>query len=279
MSTGFDGIDLVAVRSPTLPPATHTNAWILGVESLTVVDPASPWDDEQQRLFEHLWARAESGVPVERIFLTHHHLDHVSGAMDLKARLAKRDVHVPIVAHEQTARLVADRVEVAHHVADREVLDCGGLPFVAHHTPGHAPGHLALHQEASGAVIAGDMVAGVGTIAIDPSEGDLQQYLDSLEHLRSLAPSALMPAHGPILEHADTVLSFYVAHRNGRSDQIRAALAETGSASPLELAPTIYPELDPAFHPIAAAQILTHLKWLGDHGLVRAADGDRWCAE
>lgn len=279
MQPPHPGIDLVEVRTPTLPPATHTNTWLVGEGRITVVDPASPWEDEQARLFDVLWERVSAGESVERIFLTHHHHDHVSGAVDLQRRLQELGHQVPIVAHALTAELLADRVPVQETVADGARLDCGGRVLEALHTPGHAPGHLVLHDLESGVMIAGDMVAGVGTIVLDPTEGDLQHYLDSLQRMEDRDPTALLPAHGPVLEHPRAVLSFYRAHRNSRSDQIRVALGQLGQSSPLELAPEVYPELPPEHHPLAAAQILTHLRWLRDHGLAVEDPGTgRWAA-
>ena len=153
----------------------------------------------------------------------------------------------------------------------------GGIELTALFTPGHAPGHLALLQRDTGTVVAGDLVAGVGTIAIDPREGNLQDYLDSLERLKQEGATTLLPAHGPALTEATAVIEFYVAHRHSRSEQIAEALSTLGEASPLELAPVVYPDLDPTFHPLAAAQILTHLHWLRDHGMAKAISaGKRW---
>lgn len=276
MGLSFPQIDVVPVRTPTLPPATHTNTWILGDAHLSIVDPASPWEDEQARLFADLSARVEAGATIERIVLTHHHHDHVSGAVDLQRRFAQRGCVLPIATHAATAALLS--FEIQETIVDRQVLRCDGLQLVAHHTPGHAPGHLVFHDPDSGAVVAGDLVAGIGTIAIDPREGDLQDYLDSLEHVRGLSPTALLPAHGPILEHPDTVLSFYVAHRNSRSQQILEALDPLGLATPMQLAPLVYPQLPEAHHPLAAAQILTHLHWLRNASLATEPEPGRWRA-
>ena len=276
MTAPLPGITVVPVRTPTLPPATHTNTWIVGDGQLTVIDPASPWEDQQAHLFASLRARIDRGERIERLFLTHHHLDHVSGAADLQQRLRAVGQDVPIAAHAITAALVADRLEVDVHIEHEQALACGGRTLVAHLTPGHAPGHLALHDPDSGVVVAGDLVAGIGTIAIDPEEGDLQQYLDSLAYVSGLEPTRLLPAHGPVLEHPETVLSFYVAHRHARTEQIRDALDRLGRATPLELAPHVYPELDVGYHPLAAAQILTHLKWLDRFGVAAAGDDARW---
>ena len=130
-------------------------------------------------------------------------------------------------------------------------------------------GHLVLQDAASGMVVAGDMVAGVGTIAIEPHDGGhLATYLASLDALRALRPTALLPAHGPVLHEADSVLAFYIAHRHGRTDQIRRALDEGGASTALGLAPRVYTELDPRFYPLAAVQISAHLIFLAEQGLV-----------
>lgn len=276
MTTDVNGAAVVQVRTPTLPPATHTNAWVLGEgDALTVVDPASPYEDERARLFAELRAAIADGREVRRLFLTHHHQDHVSGAVDLRDRLGAAGHAVPIAAHPVTAELVRGSIAVDELVHDGDVLD-GTL--VAHHTPGHAPGHLVLHHQLHGWVVAGDMVAGIGTIVLDPDEGDLQQYLDSLERVRALAPTALLPAHGPVLPHADAVISFYVAHRHQRTDQIRVAVERLGRCTPIEIAPVVYPELPEPMRLVAAAQITTHLRWMSDHGLVDRDSAGRWAS-
>lgn len=262
---------VVSVRTPTLPPATHTNTWIYGEDSLTIIDPASPYDDEQGRLFSLVLAEIARGRQIRRLLLTHHHLDHVSGAADLQQRLRHAGYDVPIAAHPATTSRVSDRMRIDETILDGDDVD--GL--VAMHTPGHAPGHIALlHPD--GWVIAGDLVAGVGTIVIDPDEGDLQQYLDSLERVRATGARSLMPAHGPVLSNAEMVLSFYVAHRNQRTEQIRAALDRAGTAAPIDLVSAVYPELPAFLAPVAAAQIQTHLQWLVQHGLCTSQPDGRW---
>jgi len=263
-------VDRFPVRTPTLPPATHTNVWCLGDEALTVVDPASPYEDQRIALFEALRSRIEGGSTVERIVLTHHHHDHVAGADDLRARLAEIGQSTPIFAHAATARLVGFEVDELLH--DGDVLRAGGS-WEVRHTPGHAPGHVVLHEPETGVVVAGDLVAGISTIVIDPAEGSLAEYLASLERVDSWSPSVLLPAHGDALPPA--VLAAYIAHRHTRTDQVRSALSGRSGAAPIELVPEIYPELPTSMHGFAAIQVRAHLLWLEDRGEVSVDEG-RW---
>lgn len=246
-----DGIRCIPVRTPTLPPATHTNVWVLGEHHVTVVDPASPYPDEQQRLDAIL-----ETVMVERIVLTHHHADHVGGAIALQSTTGAR-----IAAHPLTQQRLDFAVDET--LTGDEVLATDAGFWRVIHTPGHASGHLCLHNPGIATLVMGDMVAGIGTILLDPPEGDLGLYLHSLQMLRELNPKRLLPAHGPVIENGIGCLSEYIQHRHMRTEQIAAALAELGTASPLTIAKQVYgAQIPDSFMPVAARQVLTHLNWL-----------------
>jgi glyoxylase-like metal-dependent hydrolase (beta-lactamase superfamily II) len=229
-----------------------------------VVDPASPYDEEQAALDAALDALPK---PVVEIFLTHHHLDHVSGA----AHLAKR-LGIGIAAHALTAEKLRGRVEVTRIIDEGErVADS----FVALHTPGHAPGHLCLHDEKSNALVCGDMIASIGTIIIEPDDdGDMGVYLDQLTRLRAMKASVLLPAHGPPVEDADGKLAFYVKHRLEREAKVIAALSSEPRTVE-ELVPPSYPEVQPQIWPLAARSLLAHLYKLKNEGRARENEG-RW---
>jgi glyoxylase-like metal-dependent hydrolase (beta-lactamase superfamily II) len=269
METFAPGIRVVAVRSPTLPPATHTNAWLLGDDEVAVVDPAADDPDEQARLVAAL---DDAGVRPRWLVLTHHHRDHVAGALALQQAWTARGHPLTVCAHAETAARIP--LPVDQRIDDGDTLSWGGRRYTAHFTPGHAPGHLAYQCAASGAVVAGDLVAGVGTIAISPLDGHLGDYLASLERLRRLGPTALLPAHGPALLHPETVLTTYIAHRHQRSEQIRVALGQAGRADADALVAAVYPGLDPRVRWAAIGQIESHLRWLAEHGVVRASRGE-----
>ena len=258
------GIRVLALRTPTLPPAAHTNVYLVGPQGgpVAVVDPGSPYGDQQQVLDDEL---AKAGG-VSRVLLTHHHGDHVGGAAVLAARW-----RVPIAAHANTQRRLAGRVEVTELVDDGDVIfTYAGGDAVAVFTPGHADGHLCF--EIGGAIIAGDMVAGIGTILIDPSEGDMALYLASLEKLRDRPQATLLPAHGPAIPDGHAKLTEYLAHRRMREVRVVAALDGTVA----ELVARAYSDTPAVLWPLAERSLLAHLVKLERDGVAREVDG-RWC--
>jgi glyoxylase-like metal-dependent hydrolase (beta-lactamase superfamily II) len=259
-------------RSPTLPPATHTNAYILGEHELVIVDPGTPSVDENNRLLAYLRTlsqdaeRAGKQLRVIGIFLTHHHRDHVSGAAYLQ-----RALQVPVWAHHQTAV----RVEVLHReedlrvhriIEDGEVLELGGARFEALHTPGHAPGHLCLFDAQTRDLIAGDMAASVGTILIHPDDdGDMGQYVRELQRLLDLRPQRLWPAHGAVVKDAPSLLQRYLDHRHLREQKVLAAL-DPQPRSLMELLLQAYSDTPAALHGLASGSLRAHLYKLKDEG-------------
>lgn len=276
-TTGFQehvpGILVCPLRTPTLPPATHTSCYLVGAGEVVVVDPASPHPEEQAALDRVVDELAAQERRVVEVWLTHHHMDHVSGAAHLAARLG-----VPVAAHARTAALLHGRVRVARLLADGDTRDLAGDPprrLRAVHTPGHAPGHLCFLDEYTGALVAGDMVAGVGTILIEPREGHMGQYLGSLRRMKELAPSALLPAHGPVIADAGAKLDEYVRHRLWREERVVDALRHLGAATLGQLVPAVYADVPPAVYPLAERSLLAHLVTLAEAGRARR-DGERW---
>jgi ribonuclease/clavin/mitogillin len=266
-------ITAFAVRTPTLPPATHTSCYLIGDREVVVVDPASPYEDEQQALDRLIDDWAAQGRAVVSIWLTHHHGDHVGGAQHLAERLG-----VPIAAHAETAARLQGRVRVDRALRDGDVLHLAGDPpcaLRAVHTPGHAPGHLCFLAEHENVLVAGDMVAGVGTILIEPSEGNMNQYLASLARMKALAPRLLLPAHGPFIAAVAAKLDEYLAHRLWRERRVVEALARLGAATSDALVPTAYADVPRAIFPLAERSLIAHLVKLVEDGRAERA-GDTW---
>ena len=255
------GIRVLALRTPTLPPATRTNVYLVGPEAgpVAVVDPGSPYLEEQAAL-----DRVLADVPPAAVLLTHHHGDHIGGAAALAERWS-----VPIVAHRLTAERLEGVVDVTELAEDGDVVHGATAIF----TPGHAHGHLCFGV--GDAVIAGDLVAGVGTILIEPGDGDMAVYFASLERLLARPPHALLPAHGPVIADGHAKLSEYLAHRKAREAKVVAALRDEPRGLD-ELVAEAYSDTPRVLWPLAERSLLAHLLKLAREQRARGAGDGRW---
>lgn len=261
-----EGFFLAALRTPTLPPATHTNCWLVpDGAGLAVVDPGAPDPAEQAFLFDVVDGLAAEGRPPTAIWLTHCHPDHTGAVAALAARH-----RLPVRAHPRAAGRVPSVAIAPLREGDR----LGGR-FRVLETPGHAPEHLAFLDERTGALLCGDLVSTLSTIVIDPPEGDMAEYERQLARMEALHPRTLYPAHGPPAPDAVGRLAAYRAHRREREALVVAALAEPAPLAGITA--RAYADTPPLAHPIAARSCLAVLIKLEREGRARR-DGDLWRA-
>ncbi|HTS78951.1 MAG TPA: MBL fold metallo-hydrolase [Myxococcaceae bacterium] len=262
------GVRLVALRTPTLLPATHTNSWILGTGELLIVDPGASDPAELERLVTQVRALSAEDCRPLAVVLTHHHLDHVGGAQAVSEQLG-----IPVWCHARTADRLAFRADRLLDEGDELALaGAPGMRWRVLHTPGHARGHISLVDTQSRAAVVGDMVAGQGTILIDPPEGEMAVYLHQLARLRDLPVRAVYPAHGPPLPDGPSALTLVIDHRAMRERRVTAALSTLGR--PLsELAADAYADTPTAPPYLAERSTLAILEKLRGEGVVREAAG------
>lgn len=263
-------LELFPARTPTLLPATHTNSYALGGREIVLVEPATPYDDERRAWVEWARALASKGREIVGIVVTHHHEDHIGGAAFLA-----RELGVPLWAHDLTVdRLPDDAKElVTRRLNDGDTFTLAGPrdeEWRVLHTPGHAPGHVCLHEPHARTLVVGDMVASVGTILIAPGDGDMQVYLEQLERLAALDGFVALPAHGDPIDAPSELFRKYVAHRLMREAKVLAAVAQAGAegATAIDLVPVAYADTPAHLWPIAKLSLEMHLEKLVREGKV-----------
>jgi glyoxylase-like metal-dependent hydrolase (beta-lactamase superfamily II) len=249
------------VLAPNPGPMTldGTNTWVLvepGGSEAVVVDPGP---DDERHLRSVLAVVDGLGAHVVTTLLTHGHADHSAGAVRF-ASLAGSPVRALDPAH----RLGDEGLGEGDDVRAGELL----LHVVA--TPGHTSDSLSFLVPADSAVLTGDTVLGRGTTVVAHPDGRLDDYLESLNRLRHLASdgavSTVLPGHGPSLSHARQAVENYLAHRQQRLDQVRAAVG-AGASTPHEVVERVYADVDRSLWPAAELSVRAQLDYL------RAEDG------
>src|SRR5215472_15385442 len=261
-------VQLFAARTPTLPPATHTNSYALGASEVMLVEPATPYEDEQRAWIE--WARAlgSHGRKPVAIFATHYHIDHVGGL-----EVLARELGLPVWAHAETSKRVGEEL-VTRRLSDGESITLGGEErWQVLETPGHAWGHLCLWSETERAVVVGDMVAGVGTILIAPGDGDMRLYLEQLDRLARLPARLALPAHGEPIDEPNRLFRHYIDHRLMREGKVLTAVTEAKEAAPEDLVPRAYDDTPAHLWPFALLSLQAHLDKLESEGRVCRVTG------
>ena len=240
------GVEVVPVKTATLPPADHTNAYLVGDPNgeFVLVDPACRMREGMEDLAEAVDRHRGELIA---ILFTHSHGDHI-GDMDL----LREAFDVPVWGSEYTSRTVhCDRI-----LSDGEILQLGCQEWTVLVTPGHHPGHVCLLSEAG--LVAGDMVAGIGTILIPPGTGDMDVYIEQLQRLQQLEPHLMFPSHGPVIPLPDKTLAYYIKHRMERHQRVLDAV-KSGLRIVSEIAIEAYANTPDAHPGLAQDQTLAHL--------------------
>ena len=267
------GVLLAPLMTRPLPPASHTNACVVGEERLYLVDPGTEDHGEQQQLWELLDELLDEGRTLLGILLTHHHSDHVGAVSECRQRYG-----LPVHAHQRTAAYLPE-IEFGGVLEHGQSLDLGlapdgepGWKLDVYHLPGHAPGHVVFKENRYGSVLAGDLVSTLSPILIDPSDGDLAAYMNSLKFLDSIAEAFVYPAHGPPVREGRRTIRRTIRHREEREARLLEIL-RMGEQTPAALLEQVYEGVPKELHALAMRSLLSGLIKLQREGKARKVDG------
>jgi endoribonuclease LACTB2 len=256
--------------NPGMMTGPGTNTYLIGRRDPILLDTGAGVPDYVPLLDGYLNERGWSQP--SRVVLTHRHRDHLGGVEHLRERY--RGLRVAKMIYRD-----AGLPEEVEDLRDGQTIEGDGVTLLALHTPGHASDHLCYYLAEEKAVFTGDVVLGGSTTVIPAEDGDLLDYMHSLERLQALDVRRIYPAHGPVIEDAQGRLAEYIEHRLLRERQILEALGD-GPATIPEMVERIYADVPVALHAMAGQSVASHLKKLAREGRVRehpgAAAPSRW---
>jgi glyoxylase-like metal-dependent hydrolase (beta-lactamase superfamily II) len=268
-----DGIARVLAHNPSAFTYFGTQTYIVGDSELAVIDPGPDVPEHVDALVE-----AIGGRRVAAIMCTHTHRDHSPASRPLAERTG-----APIVGCAPLAlETVGPRADASFDgdyapdrvLADGETVEVDGKAITAVATPGHTSNHLCFAYE--GALFSGDHVMGWSTTVVVPPDGDMAQYMRSLDKLRKRDDRVYYPAHGDPVTNPQQYVRHLIGHRMQREKQILKLVGEMPRPIP-EIVARAYPGLDPRLTAAAGGSVLAHLLDLERRGVVQRQE-EQWTA-
>jgi len=251
------GVEVIPVRTATLPPATHTNAYLVSSPQgqAILIDPAARDEDGISSIEEAVRKHEATGGEIIAHLFTHGHSDHIGNISRLQ-----EIIPAPIWGTRETADFA--KISIDKYLEDAEIIILKGeekIQWKVLVTPGHCPGHICLIGNAG--LILGDMLAGAGTILIPEHGGIMEVYLAQLQRLADLDPHLGFPAHGPVIGELKQKIEDTIAHRLKREKMILDSIPKEG-ATLIEIAVNAYSDTPSAPPALACAQTKSHLSSL-----------------
>ncbi len=255
----------ITAPNPGFMTGPGTNTYLLGAGGdIALIDPGPAIEAHLEAIL------AAAGGRIRWILVTHTHLDHSPAAALLQARTGAELIGMqppPFKRQDQSFR--PERVP-----ADGERLELAGCVLRVIHAPGHASNQLCYLLESEKLLFTGDHVMQGSTVVINPPDGDMRVYLESLRRLQGEDIDWFAPGHGFLMDKTQEVLERLLLHRLEREHKVLKAMREAGVATLEALLPVVYDDVAPRVHPVASRSLLAHLIKLKDERRVSELQGN-----
>lgn len=259
------GIRRILAPNPSMMTGPGTNTYMVGENHIAVIDPGPLIDEHIDKIIE------KSNSCVRWILATHTHPDHSPAVVSLAAKTGAEILGMPAPdGQHQDKTFAPTRI-----LEDGDVLATDEFQLEAVHTPGHASNHLCYRHVQHNWLFTGDHVIDGSTVVIDPPDGDMKHYIESLRKCKALDCEALAPGHGDVIKDPARAIDWIVDHRLEREEKVRAAIEANPNLTTRELVPHVYQDVDPKLYGWAERSLLAHVLKLEADGVAAQADG-RW---
>lgn len=259
------GVNRLVAPNPGMMTGPGTNTYILGENEVAVIDPGPVIDTHIDLICEL------APGPIKWILVTHTHPDHSPAVTALAERTGAERLGRPA----PDGRHQDKTFEPDHVLANGEIFRTEEFKLEVIHTPGHASNHLCYFNEDIGWLFTGDHIISGSTVVIDPPDGNMFDYLASLERLMDKVLSVIAPGHGDPIDSPYEAIDWIIKHRLEREAKVIAALDKSPDSTVTELVPHAYDDVHERLHGLAERSLLAHLlKLENDDRTVR--DDERW---
>jgi glyoxylase-like metal-dependent hydrolase (beta-lactamase superfamily II) len=247
---------------------TGTQTYIVGRGDVAVIDPG-PLGDDPRHVGELM--QILSGETITAIMCTHTHRDHSPAAAPLALATGAPIIGcAPLVIDDDGPRSDASfdpTYAPTRVLADGEALTGNGWTLTALATPGHTSNHLCYALAEEKALFTGDHIMGWSTTVVSPPDGDMADYMRSLQLLIERDDAVYYPAHGAPVDKPQRLARGMMGHRKQREGQILRLIGQ-GVGVIADMVPHMYKGVDQRLWPAAGRSVLAHLIDLRDRGMV-----------
>ena len=259
------GVRRILAPNPSMMTGPGTNTYLVGESAVAVIDPGPIISEHVEDIVE------KSKGCIQWILATHTHPDHSPGVVLLTEMTGAEVLGIPAPDGQHQDRTFAP----TRILADGDVLATDEFQLEVVHTPGHASNHVCFRHAELNWLFTGDHVIDGSTVVIDPPDGDMKDYIESLQKCKDLDCEALAPGHGDVIRDPARAIDWIIAHRLEREGKVKAAIEANPNRTTHELVPHVYRDVDPKLFGWAERSLLAHVLKLEADGLVVQANG-RW---
>ena len=259
------GVKRIVAPNPSMMTGPGTNTYLIGDNEIAVIDPGPAIAEHIKNIIE------KSGSCIRWILATHTHPDHSPAVAALSDATSAEVLGIPAPdGQHQDKTFSPTRI-----LRDGDILETAEFRLETVHTPGHASNHLCFRHVSLNWLFTGDHVIDGSTVVIDPPDGNMKHYIESLRRCRELQCAALAPGHGEVIRDPTRAIDWIIEHRLEREAKVRAAVAANPGLTTHELVPHVYQDVDSRLYGWADRSLLAHVLKLEADGVLKQ-NSNQW---
>lgn len=260
------GVRRIVAPNPSMMTGPGTNTYLVGENEIAVIDPGPAIAEHIENIIE------KSNGYIRWILATHTHPDHSPAVASLAEATRAEVLGIPAPDGQHQDKTFSP----TSILRDGDVLETAEYRLEAVHTPGHASNHLCYRHTSLNWLFTGDHVIDGSTVVIDPPDGNMKHYIESLERCRDLGVAVLAPGHGEVIEDPTRAIDWIIEHRLEREAKVLAAVEAHPGLTTHELVPHVYQDVNPKLYGWAERSLLAHILKLEAERIVEQDARSRW---